>query len=488
MDVVKTKGKVVSDDSGIESEIPVLLMEGGILEPLLDYVLSHLHDRSESWMNRVVYATELLVRYLEANQDCFDNPRELFQTFAQRLYTGTIGDDGLDPSGLYWLPASTNTTNGLITALTGLTDWLADHRDTQPMNPLRTADSHEQRLQYAAWYRRNQHDFLGHIHHKSIGSTVNKARMIRGRRSTVTVHDDAIAFPERLFPKFFVEGLGGASDRRAVVRNQLILLMMHCAGCRLSDALHLWVHDVFENSSNPNSVSIRLYHPEDGRAPIGWRGRNGATNRAAYLKECHALTPRNRLTGTQRVGWKCTVADHRDNYIQLYWFPPQAGVLFKRLWHEYLRYLIATDRHHPYAFISFEPRTLGQPLTRNAFEDAYTKALLRIGETPAKVEGRSPHGHRHAMGRRLERAGVDPLIRQKVLHHKSLHSQVPYTAPGIERVTRVLDDSTAALQQNAETGETDGTVPEWEELLRYGFEDIDPEGLFSGPGPKLSGG
>lgn len=86
------------------------------------------------------------------------------------------------------------------------------------------------------------------------------------------------------------------------------------------------------------------------------------------------------------------------------------------------------------------------------------------------------------MGRRLERADVNPLICKKVLHHKSLNSQLRYTAPGIERVTRVLDASTAAL-----TGDTAQPVPGWDELLRYGFEDIDPDGLFSGPDPKLKG-
>ena len=229
-----------------------------------------------------------------------------------------------------------------------------------------------------------------------------------------------------------------------------------------------------------DSVMIRLFDPEDGKAPNNWRSRNGATNRAAYLREKYALTPRNKLTGKQRVGWKYQVVDNKENYIQLFWFPQQAGVAFAQLWRNYCRYLTTVDRHHPYAFVSFEGKTAGRPLTLNAFHDAYQKALNRIGKNAAKVEGLSPHGHRHAMGRRLERSGLHPRIIQKVLHHKSITSQEPYTAPGIEQVSQALQQGYAALEQKVETGESRLPVSDWNELLQCGFEDIDPDGLFSG--------
>lgn len=303
----------------------------------------------------------------------------------------------------------------------------------------------------------------------------------------MAVYDDAIAFPEQLFERFFRDGLGGAGDRRVVVRNQLIVLMMHFASCRESDALHLWVQDVLVDPENPDGVLIHLYHPEDGKAPDDWKGRNGQTNRAAYLRERYALTPRNRLRSSQHVGWKYKVIDHKDNYIRLYWFPLEAGVLFAKLWREYVHYLACIDRHHPYAFVSFEPRHLGRPLTLNAFNDAYSKALLRIGETPAKAEGKSPHGHRHSMGRRMENAGVPNLVIQKVMHHRSIASQARYTMPGIRRVTQSLIAAQALLELRSAEDATPLPVPDWEALLRHGFEDIDPDGLFSGPNPKLKG-
>jgi len=70
--------------------------------------------------------------------------------FSQRLYSGTINDEGLDPSGLYWLPRSTTAANVLIGSLIGFTDWLAETQHVSLMNPSGQADSFTERLNYAA--------------------------------------------------------------------------------------------------------------------------------------------------------------------------------------------------------------------------------------------------------------------------------------------------------------------------------------------------
>lgn len=105
---------------------------------------------------------------------------------------------------------------------------------------------------------------------------------------------------------------------------------MHGGGLRVSEALGLWVADVFEDPLDPERALIRIYHPEDGKAPEVWKGCHGGTHRAAYLKENYALIPRNRL------GWKGRVMDHKDNFIQVQWFPSAYGVLFMKLWRDYL--------------------------------------------------------------------------------------------------------------------------------------------------------
>lgn len=485
MPAVDAYAKVVVDDSGYRSEIPVLLTEKGVVLPLLSYLLNKATGRSLAWQHNVVIATKMLLEYMEANQQNFSDPATLFQTFASRLFTGTVGDDGLDPSGLYWIPASTRMANRHLNALKGLTDYLADHEGAQHMNPLVTANSYDQRLNYAAWYRRNQNDFLGHIKDKTVSETVRNARNVRGRRRLSKTEDDAIAFPERLFERFYLEGVGGAQDRRCAVRDQLITMMMHGAGLRESEPLHLWVQDVLHDPHDPKKALVRVYHPEDGKAPDNWKSRTGKTSRSAYLRENHALAPRNKFRGTKAVGWKVRMHDHRDYYIQLHWFPTDFGRLFLKLWKEHLFYLASIDRHHPYAFVSYEQDYLGQPYTLNAFNKNYAAAMARIGQSTSKAEGRSPHGHRHAFGRRLTRAGVDPLIRKKALHHSSLESQAVYTAPGIADVNQALNQASKRLDENPTDSRLVQNLSNWDELMKTGFEDIDPQGLLSGPNARL---
>lgn len=446
MNFVKVRAEVIEDDTGIKSEIPVLLCSDGILEPLYLYLLYKQHEgKSSTWQNRVILATKKLLEYLEANISSYSEPKTLFQTFTKRLYSGTVGDDGFDLSGLYWVPSSITATNQLIAALKDFTDWLAYKQEGKHLNPLKKADSNTRRLNYAAWYRKNNHDFLGHIKDKSANLTVQTARNIRGRRQLIC-DGDAIAFPEQDFPVFFNDGVGGSTTTAVALRDQLILLLMHGGGLRESEALSLWVTDVFENPDDPESAIVRIYHPSEGAAPYGWKGRNGQRNRSAYLMEKYALQSRNLVLGTQRLGWKGRVVEHHDNYIQVHWFPKSYAKIFMLLWSEYVRHLALIDRPHPYAFISFKNSTIGNPYTLNAFHCNYRSSLARVGLIPKKQTGHSPHGHRHAYGRRLAKAKVDPIIRKKCLHHSSIESQEVYTTPGITEVTLALDHATAVLE------------------------------------------
>ena len=122
----------------------------------------------------------------------------------------------------------------------------------------------------------------------------------------------------------------------------------------------------------------------------------------------------------------------------------------------------------------------------NAFQYNYESALRRIGLVPSKAEGRDPHGHRHAYGRRLTRAGLHPVVIKKCLHHASLESQTPYTAPSFSEVSNALATATAKLNCEKQMNGS-GRATDWQALIEHGFEDIDPSGLFSGKYPKLRG-
>lgn len=482
MTTVSVVAKIVEDNTGVASEIPLLITEEGELSLLTDYLL-HLHanGRSKSTLEKVVRAVSLLLDYMEANADAFTDPEKLFQAFVRRLYSGTASEAGLDPSGLYWLPASEVTVRERIIALTGFTDWLADKQGTKPLNSLRKATPHEERLQYAAWFRRNQNNFLGHIKDKSISNTVKRARSIKGRTPLVKTEDDAISFPNARFEAFFLQGIGGAKDPRVALRDKLILLLMHGAGLRISEAMLLWVTDVFENPTDPSQALVRIYSEREGVAPEGWKSRKGDRTRKAYLKENYGRIPRCEMKLTQHLGWKTRLVDDKDGYLIAHWFPVDFGRIFMTLWKTYMKYRATADAHHPYALISFDSKVFGNPYTINAFNQNYAASLRRIGLEPNKAEGLDPHGHRHNYGRRLTQAGIDPLIRKKCLHHKSLESQTVYTLPGHKDVSDMLNAASEQLTRP----DAKIMAPDWKALIEHGFEDIDPQGLYTGKRLRL---
>jgi integrase len=485
MIATKVTAKIVQDRSGIATEIPVILTDEGVLESVTDYVLSlHLNGISQSTISKHIQSIILLIEFMDANKSMFNDPEELFSVFVRRLYSGTVGDDGLDPSGLYWIPATTDTVSRHISHLTSFTQWMSDKGRGKELNTLRTATKHEERIQYAAWFRRNRNDFLGHIKDKSFNSTVKRARSIKGRTPLAKTEDDAIAFPAKHFENFYLNGVGGASDPRVALRDKLILLLMQGAGFRASEALLLWVTDVFEDPNDSDAVIVRIYNEIDGKVPDNWKSRKGVSTRKAYLQEKYGRIPRQEMMGTQKLGWKSRVVDHKDAYLEGYFFPSEYRYVFMKLWREYLVYRAAVPCNHPYAFISFDPRYLGNPYTQNAFNQSYAAGLRRIGLEPNKAEGLDPHGHRHRFGRELTEAGVDPLIRKKCLHHKSLESQTVYTMPSSQQVSNALSNASEQLKLESDKPKL-GSSFDWKTLAEHGFEEIDPDGYFTGKNPRL---
>lgn len=485
MFATKVKAKMVEDSSGVTTEIPVILTDEGVLASVTDYVLSlQLNGVSLSTINKRIQSIMLLIEFMDANKGMFDDPEELFSVFVRRLYSGTVGEDGLDPSGLYWIPASVGSVSKHIYNLTEFTDWISEKGLGKPLNTLRKATRHEERIQFAAWFRRNQNDFLGHIKDKSISKTVKRARSIKGRTPLVQTNDDAIAFPTRKFEDFYLKGLGNTKDPRVALRDKLIALLMHGAGFRRSEALLLWVTDVFEDPNDPGRAIVRIYNEGEGKAPNDWKSRKGITTRKAYLKEKYGRSPRQEMQGTQHLGWKAKVFDGKDGYLEGYFFPQDFARVFMSLWRQYLVYRAAVECHHPYAFVNFNARHLGNPYTYNAFNQNYAAGLSRIGLKPNKAEGLDPHGHRHNYGRRLTDAGIDPLIRKKCLHHKSLESQVVYTLPSSVRVSETLSQASQQLQLASDKEKTAASY-DWKTLAEHGFEDLDPNGHFTGKNPRL---
>ncbi len=473
-DVVQVKLKVITDNSGDSYTIPALLTENGIYIPLVDYLLKKSHVRSKSWCFKVVFSIKIFMQYVSANLHCFENSHALLQNFTQRLRSGTIGEKGEDPSGLFWLPKRTSNANVILTHISNFSDWLAESQGIEVINPLTDKlDTLERRMAFAAWYNKNQSQFLGHLQSER-NTTKNQRQLVR-HRQLVKTHDDAIAFDEKLFPRFLRDGMAGRTDSRAAIRDCLILLLMHGAGVRVSDAMNLWLSDVYQDPTRPDQALARLYHPEHGRAPDNWKSPSGETHRAAYLKYKYNLTPRNRQHGSAYLGWKTVVVDNKDNYIQLHWFPSFYGEIFKKLWVTYLALLAKIPRKHPYAFVSFHKSNIGTPYTINSFNDNYRAAIKRIGLEPSKQDGLSPHAHRHAYGRRLANAKVEPLYVKRALHHSNITSQSVYTEPGVQKVSDLLSAASKGLEQANKRLDIDS---DWKSILASGYFDDNVSSIF----------
>lgn len=397
MDFVQTKAKVISDATGVSDEIPVLLTSAGVVEPLVDFVLSHSHDRSTTWMNNVVRAARLFLQFSQANFIAVSNPEELFRQFVLRLSSGTIGTTGLDPSGLYWLPTSPQTSRMLVGCLTELSAWLENNRSAINLNPPRVASPHERALDSLAnEYRRNK-AFLSHILRETDTSTTTS---MRAQRSPKVDEELAIAFPEEHFARLITTGFSCAGVVN--LRDVLITLLMHGAGFRTSECFHLWVHDVVEDPSDPTVALVRIHHPRFGTAPMDWlneRGQPRHCNREAYLRGRYGLAPRDKVLGSMAAGWKNPMLDGKY-FMRAHWFPQEYGRIFLSLWRIYLRQLAVVERHHPYAFVSLSGPTSGGAYSIDAYQEAHRRAVNRCGLLVAKDEGTTPHGHRHSFGHR----------------------------------------------------------------------------------------
>ncbi|MBM3105885.1 site-specific integrase [Pseudomonas sp. V1] len=500
MDCIKVIAHIKRSNAGVLQEIPVLLTDQGVVRPLLDYCLEHAHARSASWMEFRIQAVQLLLRYCTANFDCFEDRQHMFRTFVQQLYSGTIGRDGVDPCGLYWRPRSTHSANRLIGALTDFSEWIADRYGVDQLNPHVTASRYDELLHWAAYQQRHARAFLAHTWDKATAKEhARQSRAIALRRES-TAHVNGVKFfPDDCFVDLLFKGFVRPSqehhpfiDGRLNLRDILIALLLHGGGLRVSEPLHLYVHDVgidpvLKSPTGRDVALVRVFHPVDGSAPDDWEdlaAPGKRVNREAYLRGKYGMKPRNQyVSRSLRAGWKTRkLDDATGKYIQVQWFPAVFGEWFLDVWKLYLRQLREVPRAHPFAFVVMHGSDLGKPLSMDAYLASHQRAVRRIGLEPAKLNGTTAHGHRHAYGQRLVNAGVDVLVRRNALHHASLESQLPYTEPTAAKVSTVL----ASAMDRLENGDGQAAL-DVADLLAYGFDEVDPLGLLSGTNPKFRG-
>lgn len=443
---VSVKARVFTDATGVYTELPALLTPAGVLEPLLDYCLYRSHDRSLAWMTKVNRAVRMFLEYLQSNPAERETYR-LFQNFAQRLYTGTFDRaTGLDPSALCWAPRSPQDASHIVTHLTDFFDWLGEMRpEAAQVNPRYASGTFDRQTDEAAYQFRRSKAFLGHTWAANASPTEIGHR-VRGRRLPKVEKGEPPAFPEERFMELLTKGFRAAG--RQDYRGMLITLLLHGAGFRESEPFHLYISDVFPDPANPHQAKVLIHHPCHGVAPADWRDERGKPrkgNRAEYLAQQFGLVPRTEVMDRRHAGWKGGMHD-AAYYKQAYWFLPEYGELFLQLWHRYLELVARVERGHPFAFINLSREPVGAMYTLNQYNKAHAAACERIGLTVGKELGTTPHGHRHAYGRRLRNASVDKPFIRRFMHHASEESQVVYTQATTHEALAALEAAAQRLR------------------------------------------
>lgn len=428
------------------------------LRQLAEYFLEHGRTRSPSWQRDVARAVGLFIDFLKANEEFFrqqvDRPQVL-ASFAEALVGGTIDLDGNDLSGLYWEPKSHSRASFLLNVVTAFSDWLVNRYDTTPINPWRSATVSEQMAYWRRFDKRRAHALLSHTYGKEEAVARSKmARSVAIRRKTLVSHKaDIKFFPEDRIWDLLKQGFvhrGKEKSRhiheRLNIRDMLITILMHGGGLRESEPFHLYVGDVFIDPRNPSNAQVRLYHPEQGKAPDDYidplTGKYIEGDREEYLRTKWQCEPRNLSAGRLHAGWKdLKLTNGREKYALVHWFPSFWGQVFLTLFKVYITSMRSRHCHHPFLFVSHKDSVAGDPYTIDSFRQAHEKAVRRIGLEPGKLYGTTPHGHRHAYAQRLTDAGLPEQIIQAALHHKSAESQQVYKEPPAEKVNKALRDA-----------------------------------------------
>lgn len=461
---VQISSKTYRDNTRCSIDFPTLLIEYNgetmILEQLHRYQIKN-RGKSGSWHKKLVQAVGLLFDYMEANQKHYWSAKEFFDTFTESVYSGTINEEGLDPSGLYWLPKRVETANMLLSALNGLSDWLYEEYGAVQLNPWRTATRYEERFNWMAQINKSHNSFLGHLNDvHEISETAKLARYAVRRRKPYSAKGDTKSFPENKIHELLWEGFKNTRKNyeldlvdRYNWRDIAITILMHGGGLRHSEVFHLWVQDVFPDPEDPKLAVVRIYHPSEGRAPQDFKNPTTGryiTDRKSYLLLKYGLRPRNMYSAHDKrfAGWKEPRLDNdEDKYMHVYWLSKEWGYIFMYVWKMYLakRLRDGIKDTHPFAFVSHSPKTLGEMMPLRTQRESHEKAVEKIDLIVGKKYGTTPHGHRHAYGQRLKNANIDALIKQVAMHHKSIESHKVYTEPTVADVTASLNNATVSL-------------------------------------------
>jgi hypothetical protein len=432
-------GRVFTDDSGISYEVPVLMTPAGHADVLLDYLIENWGIRSPDWMVKVTNSVRLFLDYLDACGEDLDG-QMVFQNFRQRMLTGTVSAaSGFDPTGLWWSARPPKQTNRVIRRLTDFFNWWAK-KNPGKSNPAAVwrGSKYDRRLAQAAYtYRRNE-AFLGHtwsLAQERSRKPEGAASARKWYQEPAVERRNPASFPEDRILDLVLRGF--RVGKRINFRDALITLLLNGAGFRASEPFHLYMWDIAEDPMHKGQALVLIHHPSWGNSPadpkwVDASGRRRQGKRVEYLAERFGLAPRDWGLSKKAAGWKGGMheAQFGGYYKQAYWFVPEFGELFWQLWNQYAEQVLRIDpleRQHPYAFMNILGEPVGGIYQMGKFETSHAAAVRRIGLEPSRHLGTHIHGHRHAYGKRLRKAGVPKEMVRRFMHHTHIDSQDVYT-------------------------------------------------------------
>ncbi|MGZ3814829.1 MAG: gamma-mobile-trio recombinase GmtY [Mucilaginibacter sp.] len=430
-----------NDRTGKKYDLPALFTETGLIISHLRY-LSTKSNKSPSWITRSAFSLRLLIQYLNANENCFEQTTELLQSFTDCLTTGTIDYQQMDdPSGLYWKPRDVKDANTILSHITQYTDYLSLQKGYKEnmVNPFSKATSMEQRLNWCAYYHKHAHVFLNHLSDASEAQKIIiRQRIVTGQKEPKIENEKVRKFPEKMFSDLLYKGfikpysnIGMPEQERLDYKNIAIAILLNNGGLRKSEVFHIYASDITQHPTNRGAL-VRVYHPSFGASP-----EQQYKNRKEFLQAKYGLKPRTDYQLSERLfaGWKTPLLTSTRNYFEVIFAPSEASKLFIDIYAKYLKFQRVNppgERQHPFAFTNQN----GDPETLKNYQRMHKLAVERIGLICSKDQGTSEHGHRHSYGYRLAQLGFTQVEIQKAMHHKSPNSCLVYTQPTTDDIVK----------------------------------------------------
>lgn len=426
----------------------VIITEHGVFQPLVDYFrFGAGRAYSLAWQRKVAHSVGLLFDFTVAFPPPSDQAAlgAYLQEFVATLERGTVDASFSDPRGLYWLPAKREKLREVAGHIVDFTDFLAASHRQEPLVATVPATVGERLARLRRLDKQNDNAMLRHLHDRVAQyEQANTTRALRTKRTLRLAHSPPPAFPDTHFRRLLEDGFGvdllhprGADSSR--LRDALIVVLQRCGGLRASEALHLFVDDV-DLDSTTGAAHVVLAHPEEAEQQVQLKTGDGVRTltRTQYLQLVYNRAPRTQMGGSEHLGWKGCEVDKALGYrARVYWVPSAWGIVFARLYTEYLRRRPRGVKH-PYLFVAFRDDHRGAPYAIGQYHKNFAAAVRRIGLPSQKPLGTTTHGLRHAYMQTLVDLEIAPQDRKLMIRHASLQSQEAYTRSTHDRIHRVL--------------------------------------------------